>query len=158
MGRRRVCRQKPLASLTRVNTKAAEVFGSQVAANSAGNYIRQLSLEVVCSSRHDSGGASQMCCSEELLVAPAQLSQRGSGKGSTPAWGVLWEARLLQFLTRELQKALKLSASAVGLAPLCIIVSRARCVFIRRSACVCVRCVTGVWEGGGGGGSRSTCD
>lgn len=89
MGRRRVRRQKTLASLTRVNTKAAEVFGSQVAANGAGNYIRQLSLEVVCSSRHDSRSASQMCCSEELLVAPAQLSQRDSGEGFYAGRGVL---------------------------------------------------------------------
>lgn len=51
------------------------MFGSQVPANSRGNYIRQLSLEIVCSSLHDSGGTSQICCTE-LLTPPVRLSQR----------------------------------------------------------------------------------
>lgn len=39
------------------------------------NYIRQLSLEVVCSSLHDSSGTSQISCTE-LLTPPRKEAAR----------------------------------------------------------------------------------
>ncbi len=99
-----------------IQTDGRGVCKSKEGANTGGNYIRQLSLEIVCSSVHDRPGISGISVNRVPNSMSSATTKREAARivclRVFARMSVLWEVTLLQLLKQELQN---LQLSMVGL-------------------------------------------